>query len=240
MQRVHRNPFLFLLCLPALLLALSACSSNDKEARSEELEEKLDTNYSGFLTKTHYDLLKEVRVPSDHVVFRYLSPRLGPENYDAVIVEPVVFYPQARPNEQVPQETLATLQSALEDLLRDNISLVVPLTTDPGPRVMRAHLAITGVDVDDEGLRPLEYLPIGFLYAKGSEATGSRTQEVRIYLESKVVDSQSGELLAAGVREITGPDLDNAREQLEAKQLNKGLDIAGRDLVQLWKSLWEQ
>jgi hypothetical protein len=59
-----------------------------------------------------------------------------------------------------------------------------------------------------------------------STAVGERDQSVKLFLESKVTDSASGEVLAATVSELSGEDLENVKSNLEAQKLGKSFTAA--------------
>ena len=209
------------------IILLSGCAS-----------QSFDPNrYSGFLTQAHYEKLKTAKLPSNQIVYRYISLDFDPQNYDKVIIEPVVAFPKPKPTENVSEETLLTLQSKLTQLLKDEVNKVIPVTNTEGEGVLRVEIAITGVDISDEGLAFYEYIPTALVLAGASKVTGIRDQDVKVFLEGKVTDSVTNEVLAAGVREISGEELENAREKLQAEQLNEGLLGAGKDLASVMKKL---
>jgi hypothetical protein len=56
-----------------------------------------------------------------------------------------------------------------------------------------------------------------------NKAAGGRDREVKLYLEGRVTDSVTDEVLMVGISELRGEDLENAKTKLEAKQLNHGM-----------------
>ena len=99
-------------------------------------------------------------------------------------------------------------------------------TQTPGPGVIRFELVVTGVNISDKDLDPWEFIPTQLLAAGVSTAVGARDQSVKLFLESKVTDSASGEVLAATVSELSGEDLENVKSNLEAQNLGKSFTAA--------------
>ena len=69
-------------------------------------------------------------------------------------------------------------------------------------------------------------------------ARGGRDQEVKLYLEGRLVDSATNRVMAIGIRQINGEDLENANAMLQAQQLNKGFKAAANDFVTTLKRLF--
>ncbi len=212
------------------LAALAGCASQDIPKE----------RYSGFLSERYYEKLAKVESPSDQVVFRFISPNFKADNYHHIQVDPVIAYPKPQATENVSMDVLITLQAKLTRLIEDSISEALPLSQTSGPGVLRAQAAITGVDVSNTGLKAYEYIPIAMIAAGANTAAGGRDQAVRLFLESRMVDSVSGEVMMVGIREIRGEDLENVKTKLEAQQLNQGLTTAGKDIVAAMKKLFNK
>lgn len=210
------------------LLLLAGCASQSLSPKQ----------FSGFLSQQHYSKLGRIAVPSDQTAYRYISPDFVPANYSSVMVEPVIAFPKPEPTSQVSIQTLLTLQSKLTRLLEDSMSQVLPLARSANPGVIRLQTAITGVNVSTKGLAIYEYIPIALIAASVNTAAGGRDQQVRLFIEMQAVDAVSNEVLAVGVREISGDDLENVKSKLEAQQLNKGLKAAGTDMVAAMQELF--
>ena len=193
---------------------------------------------SGFLTQQYYDELSEIKTPSDHILYRYVSPSFQPSQYKRVIVEPVTAYPKPQPTEQVSRETLETLQLQLTMLLEDAVADVLALTREPGPGVLRIEMAITGINISDRPIEGYEYIPIALIAAGTQKAAGARSQRVKLFLEGRATDSITDEVLAVSVRELTGEDLEDAKAKLEVQRLNPGMEVAGKEWLAAFKSFF--
>lgn len=162
---------------------------------------------SGFLPD--YSLLKPVKGPSGGMIERWISPKLSRENYHAVIVDPVEFYPEPRPTPQVSQPTLDEISAYLSNALSNVALASVPKATGPGPGVLRLRAAITAVATGDTSLKPYELVPAAFVFSGAMRLAGQRSQDVTLSVEAMVVDSVSGEPLAMAVRQGKGEQLKN-------------------------------
>lgn len=203
--------------------------------------QQMDPNqFSGFLSQTHYSKLKAVEVPSKQAAYRYLSPRFSSANYSSVMIDSVIAFPKPEPTEQVSLDTVRTLQSKMTALLEESFAQVLPVTKETKAGVIRVQTAISGVNLSNKALAVYQYIPIALVAATINTAAGGRDQEVKLYIEMQVVDAQSNEVLAVAVREISGEDLETAKDKLEADQLNEGLAVAGADMVDTLKSIFNQ
>ena len=59
---------------------------------------------SGFLRD--YSNLREAQDAQGKTIRVWVSPKLTPANYDAVLLDPLVFYPEPSPSEHVSAEAL--------------------------------------------------------------------------------------------------------------------------------------
>jgi hypothetical protein len=167
-----QKPVLRIALAIALILFLTACAA--PVTRQE---------HTGFISD--YSNLEE----ADKQAFLFVSDKLV--NYHTFIIDPVaILYVPDEENRIFTDEQLAELQEYYRDklgkaLTRDDEYAVV---TEPGPGVARLRYAITHVD-DTIGVLNLS------IYTK---ITGAGLGGVAI--EGELIDSLSGEQLAASVR----------------------------------------
>lgn len=177
---------------------------------------------SGFLPD--YSQLKPVKGPSGQAIERWISPKFSRENYHAVIVDPVGFYPAPQPTSQVSQQTLDEIREYLSNAL-SNVALAnVPHATEPGPGVLRLRAGITAVATGATSLKPYELLPAAFVFSGAMRAAGQRSQDVTLSIEAIVTDSVNGEPLAMAVRQGKGEQLKNATTPVTIKALKPRID----------------
>jgi hypothetical protein len=169
------------------------------------------TGGSGFLRD--YSLLQQTKDTQGTSIRAWVSPKLAPSNYDAVLFDPIVFYPEPRPNEQVSAETLQQILAYSNDTLKRAVGERFRVVDRPGPGVLRIRIAITGVAAQGEGLRPYQFVPIAFVATMAARASMGTPQRAFLVVEVEGTDSVTGELLAQRIRVATGERLANTAGQ---------------------------
>jgi hypothetical protein len=165
--------------------------------------------YSGYLGDD-YKLLKEEKDPLGAPVLRFISPQLTPANYHSLIIEPVQFYPEPRPDSQVSMGALNDIRDYLYKSMREKVGAKVNVVDKPGPGVARIRSAITAVNAQTEALAAYQYIPIALIVTAAKRASSGTPEDARIFAEAEVLDSVSGVRLAVAVREGTGERLKQA------------------------------
>jgi hypothetical protein len=158
---------------------------------------------SGFLRD--YSRLEESTDSTGRVTRKWESPRFTPDNYHALLLDPVVFYPEPRPTDQVGAGTLQQILAYTNELAKRTLSERFDVVDQAGPGVLRIRGAFTSVAAEAEGLKPYQLIPIALVATLAKRAaTGGAPQQPTIVVEIEVTDSMSGELLAPRVRFSTG------------------------------------
>ena len=163
--------------------------------------------FSGFLG--NYSNMQEVSV-SEGKAFRWVSPKLTPSNYNAVMIPNVEFYPRAEPTAQVTQETLDAIRTYATQTLVRSTSQKVRVVTNPGRGVARIQAAITGVKATEEALAAYQYVPIAFVVTMAKRGATGTPEQPKVVAEIMITDSVSGEVLGKVVRVGTGKQLAEA------------------------------
>ncbi len=180
---------------------------------------------SGFLgDDSVYARMDKVDIKGDSAGKRWIGPKLTPANYKAVLVEDVVLYPAPEPTEQVSAETLEQISQYLTQQMNKKVASRVTTTDTAGPGVLRMEAAVTGVMVKTEGMKAYEVLPVAAVFGAAQAATGTRDRDVKVFIEVKLSDSESGELVGAVLREAAGKPLDNKKDQLTLGDMQDSLD----------------
>lgn len=206
----------------AVLSSPAAMASDAHTAAVDGAPAATDPPESGFLPD--YSLLKLVKDPSGNTTERWVSPKLSRENYHAIIVDAVGFYPKPQPSSQVSQETLDKISAYLTAVLSDVVLAAVPHTTEPGPGVLRVRTAITAVATGATSLKPYELVPAAFVFSGAMRLAGKRTQELTLSVEGLVVDSVSGEPLLMVVRQGKGEQIKNTTTPVTLEALKARID----------------
>lgn len=163
---------------------------------------------SGFLKD--YSMLHKEDAPGGGTRLVYRNPSFTPANYNAVLLEPVVYYPEPKATEQVSMGTLDNIRTYIDSALRQQLGQQVRLTDQPGPGVARVAIAITAVGSETQALKFYQFIPIAFVItAAKAGIEGGRPQDASIALETRVTDSVSGQLLYAAVRGGTGEKVES-------------------------------
>lgn len=207
------------LCAAALALALSGCASRYVEPEQ----------YSGFLQD--YSALKPGKSASGAPVMYWLQPGIDVNGYTSVYLEPSRLYPQPPASEKIPQDTLQGITRYYDQALQREFAKVLPLASAPGPHTLVVRPAITSVSAATKDLRPYEYLPLMFVAAQVSSATGIRDQETRLASEAAFLDGGSRQTVAEVVRKGTGKDLENDSQAMQAKDAQAVLDGWAADMT---------
>lgn len=163
---------------------------------------------SGFL-KDYSELHKE-DAPGGGTRLVYVNPDFTPANYNAVLLDPVTYYPEPQPTENVSAATLTQLRTYIDSSLRQKMGQQVRLADQPGPGVARVRVAITAVGTESQALKAYQYIPIALVVTGAMAAVeGGRPQNASIAIESQVTDSVTGKLLYASVRGGTGEKIES-------------------------------
>jgi hypothetical protein len=156
---------------------------------------------SGFLKD--YSKLKMVK-DSEGVERRvWISEKLTRENYKAVLLEPVTFYPKEQPNEQVSLGALNDIRAYIDAGVREVITKTLPTAPAAGPGIARVRVALTAASVNKD-LKAYQLIPIAFVFSMAKRAAGDTEYPVKLYVEAEMTDSVTGEVLAQTVREAQG------------------------------------
>ena len=206
---MNRSKLLNVLAFAGLLIA--GCATPPPE------------HFSGYLGD--YSKLESVKGEQGDEIRRWVSPKLQKGEYLKLMVDPVVFFPQAKATSQVSEETLRQIGAYTNEAMRREMGKSFLLVNQAGPGVARLQVAFTGVTTETEGLAPYEYIPIAAIVAGAQEATGTRSREPAIQVEMQLTDSLTNERLAAAVRRAKAkPILKNDKEQLTLDMMRPLID----------------
>lgn len=175
--------------------------------------------HSGFLGD--YSQLAKEKDAAGEDVLRYVSPKIKPGDYQKLLIDPIQFYPAPKPTDKVGDQALTDIRNYMDKALRAGLGSKLPLASEPGPGVLRVRPAITAVDTKNQGLKPYELLPVGFIISRG---VVGKAKEATIELEVEVVDSATGERLAALVRKGVGAKIEDKDGQLSLPHIRPVLD----------------
>jgi len=170
-----------------------------------------DPGDSGFLSD--YPRLQEMKTAEGQTIRGWVSPKLTPSTYVAVLLEPLVFHPAPRPTEHVSEEALQQILAYANTAVRRSISQRFSVVDRPAPGVLRIRSAITSVGAHGEALQPYQYIPVALVASMASRAATGTPQRAFVVVEVEGSDSVSGEVLALRTRVGTGERLAKVAEQ---------------------------
>ena len=162
--------------------------------------------FSGFLRD--YSDFVEMEASDGVEMLGWESPELANRKISALLLDPVTIYPAPKANPRVPRDVITEILDYYNSQLRAKVGAEVQLTDKPGPNVGRVRLAITHIDSGFQSLRWYNYTPISMTIAGIGEATGVRDETVQLIAEVELLDSQTSERLAAGIRLGSGENID--------------------------------
>jgi hypothetical protein len=178
---------------------LGACASKP------DVTPYVQTEDSGFLRD--YSSLQWSKGAQGQPVRTWVSPKLTPANYDAILLDPLVFYPEPKPNEQVSAKELQRILTYANDVYRRSLGQRFKVVDRAGPGVVRLRAAFTSVGAQEEGLKPYQMIPMAFVATMAKEAVEGAPQRAFILIEVEATDSVTGELLGERIRVGTGERL---------------------------------
>ena len=179
-----------------------------------------------FLTNEEMQRTTEYKSKDGQVVKRWTADGLSAANYLKLIVEPVVYHPTATPTEQASQETLDQIAAALTNSAREKLGTKLQIVEAAGPGTLRLTTAITGVTIKTEGMKAYEVLPIAAVFGAAKAASGNRKLDVRLYIETRLADSQTDEVLGVTMREVKGEDLKGKKDKLQVEDVEPAFEKA--------------
>jgi len=158
---------------------------------------------SGFLGSSDYDRLQKVESPAPGVnIYRYVSPDFKRSDYKGVMIDPVTLYQTALRNEGnkgITEETIYQTRLIIDQDIKAKAAHRFNVVDKPGPGVARISIAITGAEVEGEGFKPRNLVPISAVLTVAQKATGLDSKTAVLVVEAKLRDSMTGKLLGEGV-----------------------------------------
>ena len=207
-------PRLTTMTLATLLLAGSAIADDKKD---------LGAN-SGFLGEAAYSKMQEVKSATGLPAKRWIAPGVSVSQYEAVVLDKTVFYPAPKPNEQLSLITLNRISDYLDEALRRELDGVIRLASEPGPKTLRMRPAITAAAALNEGLKAYQLIPVAFVLTRGQT-----TKRAALAVEYEFIDTESGNVVAVGMRLGEGAELKSMKDTLTLEQMKPAIDAWAKD-----------
>ena len=183
-----------------LMVGLAGCSATEQSQPNTVAK-------TGFLGD--YSQLKPGT--KDQALLVYVNPNVNWKLYHSVLIEPVQVWDA--PNRQASAQDEKMLSSYYYNMLKQDLSKHFKIVHEAGPGVMTLRVALTDATTATPVLRTMSVVvPSAHILTEvGNLATGSYAFVGSAQSEGEVLDSVTGERLAAAVdRRSGGMSLDNA------------------------------
>jgi len=188
-------------CLGFFALLAAGCASTTYEGPR-----------SGFLPADDYALLKKMDAPGGGIRYAYISDRFTPENYTAVMIDRLQYFPEPQPDSIVPGDTLSQIRDFADAELHAKLGAKVMVVNEPGPGVARVKVAITAVSAEKRDLKAYQYIPIALVLTLSKWAITGRPDDSTVAFEGEVTDSVTHAPLLISIRGGTGEALSKDAE----------------------------
>jgi len=122
--------------------------------------------------------------------------------YEKVLLEPVeIFSETGEADNKHAKRAMEYMTEGLQKLLEEKGIAA----SEPGPKVARLRLAITGVEKSKEELKAYNFIPVSAVFRGAQAATGKVATYMATMFEGEATDSVSGErimaIVAKGIEE---------------------------------------
>jgi hypothetical protein len=180
--------------LPALMMMILAACSVTEQSKPTDLQQ------TGFL-KNYSQLQPGTK---DQVLLVYIDPNAQWNRYTQVLIEPVTFWGDSSSKVSVADQQ--KLSSYYYSKLKEDLGQKFKLADRPGPGVMIVRVALTDPTAATPVLRTVSVVvpQARLLNSVVNLATGSYGFVGSAQSEAEVVDSQTGQRLAAAVDKRSG------------------------------------
>lgn len=177
---------------------------------------------SGFLTSTEYNRLEQVGSPAPGVaVYRYISPGFNRSDWKGVMIDPVILFQTALKNEGkkgLSEETIYQTRVIIDNELKEKAAHRFNVVDKSGPGIARLSVAITGAEIEGDGFKPWNVVPVSAVLFAAQKATGLDSKTPSLVVEAKMRDSVSGKILGEGVYVMSGETFRMESSSAEAFQ----------------------
>lgn len=190
-----------------------------KKQQAKAAVQPRNHSYSGYLV--NYTDMEDVKTPSGDHALRWISPELKKGQYHSIMIDPVGFYPLPPHDARVSKGTMLLVARYLADQAKAVVGKDLKIVTQPGPGVLRWDAAITGVSSEGSNI---DNLTVAHIWEEKVPGGPVIPRKVEVYLESKLIDSQTKQLLAKSVRRGLGSPAPQAGKRLTVEEMKPVLN----------------
>ncbi len=179
---------------------------------------------SGFLSAKLYAEMEQIESPSGAAAKRWIAPGVSLGSYDSVMIDKAAFHPEPQPTSQLSSATLKQISTYMDEAFHRELKGVLKVVDKPGPGTLRFRPAITAAAAKNEGLKPYQLLPVAFVLTRGQTS-----KRAVLAVEYEVQDAATGNVVAAGMREGQGEELESMEDTLTLDKMKPAIDAWAKD-----------
>ncbi|PSU51448.1 DUF3313 domain-containing protein [Photobacterium frigidiphilum] len=178
------------------------------------------------------DKLVEVEYIEDATGLQWVSPTVEASEYNKILINDVGIHQNAKAVRQIPERVLDKVSERLTTIVKQELTRGVEVVNKAGADTATLNIMISRASTDFEDLQITEVLPYGALIGSAKALLGTRDRNVRILVESQLIDSQTEEVLAERVGVILAKGiLENDDVDLEYEQIKETVELFTQDIV---------
>ncbi len=185
----------------------------------------VDRPYSGFMDD--YQPLNSVAVQEKEFIAAkgWIAPEADLSTYRAVIVDPIKVDRGIQQNLQITTSAMTAIRQYMSQALTHKLEEYYPVDNRVNGRALRARVAITGLETQDEPLRFYEYWPSALAFTSVAMLIGTRDEDIYLFVEAEFLDAQSNEVVAKTMVGMVGHErLENEWEELTLEKVKVSID----------------
>lgn len=176
-----------------------------KSPSKKDMEKKaFNSQFSGWLVD--YTEMKEHKTASGGTSLRWVSPELKKGKYTAIIIDPIGLYPRPPLLAKVSKGRMLEALTYIRTRAINQLGSTLKIVDKPGPGVLRLDAAITSVKTSagSDQRHDAKNIPVAMIFADMSPTAAQSEQNVVVFLEARLRDSQTNKTLVKVVRAGTG------------------------------------
>ena len=174
-----------------------------------------EDDFSGWMSQ-----YKELSFDEERNLFLYMKEG-SQGQYQKIMVKSVDVYSA---KEEVATDISKKSASYLEDGIKAMLKKRGVLTDKAGEGVLILKLAITGTEKSKEDLKVRNFVPVAAIFRAGQAATGNVSTYIDAMMEAEMIDSVSGDRVAAVVAKTVDETEKRSGDELEFSDITPMLD----------------
>lgn len=226
------------LCAISMAVTLNGCATIDKwMGKDADKKESVNvvpehatigkgdiknTQFSGYLV--NYSDMKETHTATGGTSLRWVSSDLKKGQYHSIIIDPVGFYPKPPLLAKVSKGKMLSAVQYLAEQAKKEIGHDLKIVDKPGPGVLRWDAAITGVKGSSTSVPSTKNLPASMIFTDASPIAVPSEHGFVVYLESRLVDSQTKKVMAKSVRAGVGSKVADPKTKVTVEEIKPVLN----------------